>query len=331
MRRREFVGLLGGAAAAWPLTARAQQPERLRRIGVLLGYAETDQAAQSWLATMERRLSELGWNTGRNIRVDVRWAAGEARLHQIHAKELVGVPCDVIVAGSTPDVAALLQETRTIPIVFAASADPIGSGFVASFARPGGNVTGISNHQGSLATKWLELLKEVSPALRRVAVMFNPNMAARRGTVYLDPIESAAASLSVVPVPTPVGNVEDIERALADVAREPNGGLVVPPDPFVISQHEVIVAAAARHRLPAVYPWDSFVRSGGLIFYGASVLEAYLLIASYVDRILRGAKPGDLPVQAPTRFRLVINLKAAKAIGLMVSESLLLRADEVIE
>ncbi len=215
--------------------------------------------------------------------------------------------------------------------MFAASADPIGSGFVASFARPGGNVTGITNHQASLATKWLELLSEVSPALARVAIMFNPDMAAGRGSVYLHPIELAARSLAVVPVPTPVRNVEDIDRALANFASEPSGGLVVPPDPFVISQREAIIAAAARHRLPAVYPWDAFVRSGGLIFYGANVLDAYLLVASYVDRILRGAKPGDLPVQAPTKFRLVVNLRAAKAIGLIVPETFLLRADEVIE
>src|SRR5262245_22987123 len=233
LKRREFITLLGGAAATWPLAARAQRPERIRLVGVLLGYGETDQAARSWIAVLERRLSELGWDGGRNLRLEVRWAGGNAEKHQAYAKELVALACDVIVAGTTPDVAALLRETRAVPIVFAASADPIGSGFVASFARPGGNATGISSHQASLATKWLELLKEVSPALTRVAVMFNPEMAAGRGSVYLHPIELAARSLAIVPIPTPVRNIADIDRALAGVASEPNSGLVVPPDPFV--------------------------------------------------------------------------------------------------
>src|SRR5262245_20419961 len=243
-------------AVAWPLAAPAQQPDGIRRIGVLLGYDENDRAAQSWTTALKQGLQKLGWSERRKIKIEVRWAAGKADRRQMFAKELVDLQNEVIVAGATPEVAALLRETRTIPIVFTSSADPVGSGFVSSIARPGGNVTGFSSNQASLATKWLQLLKEASPSLLRVAVVFNPDMAASGGSLFLRPLEQVAPSLGLKLIPSPVRDRSGIERALAVVAREPGGGLLVPPDPFVISQRDLIIATAAHRKLPAIYSFD---------------------------------------------------------------------------
>ena len=331
MRRREFITLLGGAAAAWPLAARAQQPERMRRIGVLMAYAESDREGQACVAAFREGLQKLGWAEGRNIRIDTRWATpGDAEAMQRFAKELVALQPDLILSQSTPTTAALLQQTRTIPIVFANVSDPVGSGFVASFPRPGGNVTGFTNIEPTMAGKWLELLKEIAPRVDRVAFLFNP-ATAPYAEYYLNPFKAAAASFAVEAIAAPVRDTSELESVVAAQAREPNGGLIVMPDTFTSAHRVEITSLAARYRLPAVYPFRFFTELGGLLSYGNDLPDNFRRAATYVDRILKGAKPSELPVQAPVKFELVINLKTAKALGLDVPLQLQQRADEVIE
>jgi putative ABC transport system substrate-binding protein len=334
MRRREFILALGGAAAAssnlWPLAARAQQGGGMRRIGVLMGFAESDREGQAWLAAFREGLQKLGWRGGRNIRIDTRWGALDADSRQRFAKELVALQPDLILSQVTPTTLALLQQTRTIPIVFATVADPVGSGLVASIARPGGNVTGFSNLEGSMAGKWLELLKEIAPRVKRVAIVFNP-ATAPYAEIFLNPFKAAAASFAVEAIVAPVRDTSELESAIAAQAREPNSGLIVMPDSFVVAHRAEIISLAARHRLPAVYPFRFFTELGGLLSYGNDQVDNWRRAATYADRILNGAKPSELPVQAPVKFDLAINLKTAKALGLNVSLQLQQRADAVIE
>jgi putative ABC transport system substrate-binding protein len=330
MDRRAF---LAGAAAllAAPLTAEAQQMDRIRRIGLLIPFAESDEEAQAQIAAFQEALRTLGWNEGRNVRIDYRWAAQDTARIRTFAKELVELQPDVILARTTPVTVALLKETRTIPIVFAVVSDPVGDGLVASVARPGGNVTGFTNVDASLGSKWLQLLREITPRIRRVAFMFDPKMAPGGGAYYRRLIEGAAPSVGVQVIATAVHDAADIKRAIEAFAREPNGGLIVLPDVTNVNHRRVTISLAAHHRLPAIYPTDYFAKDGGLISYGTDYLDLYRKAASYVDRILRGAKPNELPVQGPIKFQLVINLKTAKALGLTIPQSLLLRADQVIE
>jgi putative ABC transport system substrate-binding protein len=331
IRRREFMTLLGGGAVGWPIAARAQQPDGVRRIGVLLGFAESDPVARTYLVAFRDGLRKLGWAEGRNVRIDVRWAdAGDAEARQRFAKELVALEPDLILSHNTPTTAALLKQTRTIPIVFAIVSDPVGSGFVASFPRPGGNVTGFTNIEPTMAGKWLELLKEVAPRVNRVALLFNP-ATAPYAEYYLNPFKAAAVSFAVEAITAPVGDTPALESVIATLARAPNGGLVVMTDSFLVAHRAEITALAARYRLPAVYPFRSFTQVGGLLCYGNDLADSFRRAASYADRILRGEKPSELPVQAPVKFELVINLKTAKALGLTVPPMLLARADEVIE
>jgi putative ABC transport system substrate-binding protein len=330
MRRREFLSFLGGAAA-WSLAAQAQQGERMRRIGVLMGYAENDWEAQAWVAAFREALQKLGWTEGRNIRIDTRWGRADTEVMQRFAQELVALQPDLILSQITPTTAALLQQTRTIPIVFAMVADPVGSGFVANMSRPGGQVTGFATMEGSLGGKWLELLKEVAPRVARVAVLFNPTTAATFAEYYLNPMKSASASFGVEVIAAPVHDTTELESVVARQAREPNGGLIVLPEAFLIGHRAEVTSLAARYSLPAVYPYRQFPEIGGLLSYGFDRLDNWRRAASYVDRILKGEKPGDLPVQTPTKYELVINLKTAKSLGLTISRELQLRADDVIE
>jgi putative tryptophan/tyrosine transport system substrate-binding protein len=331
LRRREFITVLGGAAAAWPLAARAQQPDQMRRIGVLMGYPENDLEGPAFFAAFREGFEKLGWVEGRNIRFDIRWATPEdAEARQRFAKELVAQQPDLILSSVTPTTAALLEQTRTIPIVFATTADPVGSGFVASLARPGGNVTGFQAMVGSLAGKWVELLKEIAPRVARVAMLFNPAVAPYADS-YLNPFKAAAASFGVEAIAAPVRDMSELESVVAAQARSPNGGLIVMPDTFTDVHRAEIISLAARSGLPAVYPRRTFTELGGLLSYGIDQFDSYRRAATYADRILKGEKPSELPVQAPVKFELVINLKAAKALGLEVPAQLLGRADEVIE
>jgi len=327
--RREFITLLGGAAA-WPTGVRAQGTERMRRIGVLVGSAESDPESMPRVTTFERGLTELGWVSGRNVLIDYRWAAGEPANMQALAKELVELQPDVLLASSTPVVAALGRETGTIPIVFVVVSDPVGSGFIKSLSRPGGNMTGFINIESSLGGKWLELLKELAPRISRVAVMFNPETAPH-AEYYVRPFEVAASSLAVKPSTVPVRSVTDIEQAIFDLGRAPASGLIVLPDTFTTVHRRVIISAAANSNVPAIYPFRYMAGDGGLISYGVDLIDLYRRAAPYVDRILKGGKPADLPVQQPTKFEFAINLKTAKSLGLDVPPTLLARADEVIE
>ena len=331
MRRRHFITLLGGTAAAWPIAARAQQLER-RRLGVLTTFSNSDALAEGWLAAFRKGLDEAGWRDGRNVQIDYRWAAGDASRLQAFAKELVAPQPDVIFAVTTPAVAALLRETRTLPIVFAQVSDPVGSGFVASLARPGGNVTGFTNIniESSIGGKWLELVKQVAPAVRRVAIIYNP-ATSPFANYYLRPFEAAGPAYGVQASAAAVDSDVDIENALAALAREPGGGFAVLPDTFTGIHREQIVSLAARYRLPAVYPFRWFAEIGGLLSYGIDSDDMFRRAGSYVDRVLKGAKPADLPVQAPVKYELLVNLKTARALGLEVSTTLLATADEVIE
>jgi putative ABC transport system substrate-binding protein len=331
LRRREFIALLGGAAAAWPHAARAQQPERMRRVGFLSSIAESDPEAQSMVAALHQALQESGWVDGRNLRIDRRWAAGNPGRIEALAKELVGLQPEVIVGYSTPTVVALRKETDTIPIVFVQVSDPIGTGFIANLAHPGGNITGFSNFESSMGGKWVELLKETAPGVARVALMFNPETAPYVTSYYQGPFEAAAPSFGVQPSVNPVHNDLEVESAITALGREPGGGLVVMPDSFNIVHRERIIALAARHKLPVIYPYRFAVMEGGLMSYGVDQVDLFRRAAAYVDRILKGAKPADLPVQAPTKFEFVINLKTAKALGLTVPPTLLATADEVID
>ena len=330
MKRREFITLLGGAAASWPLAARAQQPERMRRIGVLMGFGESDRQGRAFVAAFRDELQKLGWVEGRNIRIDIRWAAGDTALMQRFAKELVALQPDLILSHLTPTTTALLQQTRIIPIVFALVADPIGSGFVASFARPGSNVTGFIFTEPTMAGKWLELLKEIAPGVTRVAMMFNP-ATATYAEYWLNPFKAAAVSFAMEAIAAPVRDRSDLETVIAAQARDPNGSLISMPDSFADAHRVEIISLAARYRLPAVYPYRFFTELGGLLSYGVDVTDNFRRAATYADRILKGEKPSDLPVQAPVKFELVINLKAAKTLGLTVPLALQVAADEVIE
>src|SRR5712692_7075245 len=332
LRRRDFITLVGGAAAAaWPpLAARGQEPDRTRRIGVLMGSPESDSEAQTNVAAFRDGLQRLGWTEGRNIEIDTRWATADVESMQRFAKELVALQPDLILTSSTPATAAMLQQTRTIPIIFVWVADPVGSGFVASLPRPGGNVTGFTPIEGSLGGKWVELLKEIAPRVARVTLLFNPAMATFVEG-YLNPFKAAAASLGVAAIVAPVHDMSELESVIVAQARESNVGLVVIPDAFTIGHRAEITLLAARYRVPAIYWSRFFAELGGLISYGSDSIDPYRRAASYADRILRGEQPGELPVQAPVKFELVINLKTAKALGLDVPLQLQQRADEVIE
>jgi putative tryptophan/tyrosine transport system substrate-binding protein len=329
MRRREFIAGLGGAAV-WPLGARAQQPDRMWRIGVLMGEDENDPEGKARFSGFTQRLAELGWTEGRNLRMDLRWAAGNADRMRLFAKELVGLQPEVILVIGTPATAALQRETRTIPIVFAVS-DPVGSGFVAGLPRPGGNITGFITEESSLAGKWLELLTEIAPGVKRVAAMFNPDTAPYVRSYYLPPFEAAARSSKVEPIRGPVHSDTEIETVITSLGRETGGGLVGMPDTFVTNHRATIILLAARNNVPTVHSIPVWARDGGLLSYGTDKVDIARRSASYVDRILRGTKPADLPVQLPVKFEMAVNLKTAKALGLTVPQSILLRADEVIE
>jgi putative tryptophan/tyrosine transport system substrate-binding protein len=329
MKRREVLRLLRGGAVAWPLAARAQQPYRMRRMGVLLGNTE-DHEAQSWVAALREELGKLGWTEGRNIEIDIRWAAADVASMKRFAKELVALQPDLILTQSTPAAGAMLEQTHTIPVVFVLVADPVGSGYVASLPRPGGNATGFTPIVSSLGGKWVELLKEIAPRLARVTLLFNPPTATFI-QAYISPFKAAAASVGVEAIVAPVNGVPELQSQVTTQAREPNSGLVVIPDTFTQAHLAEIAALAARYRVPAVYWSRSFPEIGGLISYGPYLVDEFRRAASYLDRILKGEKPSDLPVQAPVKFELVINLKTARALGLDVPPTLLVRADEVIE
>ena len=327
MRRREFITLIGGAAA-WPLAARAQT-KPMRRIGVLMGLVANDPEAQSRMVAFENGLRELGWVKGRNLSIEYRWA-GDGNVLRDHAAELLAMTPDLILANSTPVTVALREQSQTVPIVFTQVTDPVGQGLVPNLAHPGGNLTGFTSFEFSIGTKWLEALKQTAPRVTRVALMFNPQ-SAPYADLFLRPVEAAAPSFSVTPIGTAVRDPIDVDRVFDTLTREPNGGLMVLPDISMINYREAIVALAARHRVPAVYPFRFFATSGGLMSYGTEVTEVFRRAAAYVDRIFKGEKPGDLPVQAPTKYELVINLKTAKTLGLTVPPTLLALADEVIE
>jgi putative tryptophan/tyrosine transport system substrate-binding protein len=329
-RRRDFVTLLGGAAAAWPLSARAQQPAGIRRVGVLMNLSENDLEAQRLVTAFREGLAQLGWVDGGNLRMDYRWASGDVGRIRAFAKELVELSPDIIVGYATPSVVALQQETRSVPIVFLSVTDPVGQGLVASLAHPGGNITGFAVFEFSLGTKWMEALKQIVPGLRRVTTIFNPKTAPYY-PLYLRAIEKAASSFAVEPIVIEVHDDAEIERAISTLAREPDGGLIVLPDSFNMVHRRTIIALVERYRLPAMYYFPLFATDGGLISYGPDEIDMFRRTAGYVDRILKGAKAGDLPIQQPTNFRLVINLKTARALGLDVPPTLLARADEVIE
>jgi putative ABC transport system substrate-binding protein len=330
MQRREFISLLGGAAAAnvLPFAARAQQPERMRRIGVLLAIAESDPQARLRAAALEKGLAELGWTVGKNVQIDYRFGGGDHARIQSMATELVGSAPAAIVAGGASVLVSLQQATRTIPIVMVQVPDPVASGFIESLARPGGNITGFAQFEFTAGSKWVQMLKEFSPGLKRIAILFDP---ASRNTGFIPVIESAARSFGLQVSLLSVRDGDEIDRAIGTFAREPNGGLIVVSSATTGVNRGRIIELAARHRLPAVYPFRFYVDGGGLMSYATNNVDLYRQAASYVDRILRGAKPADLPVQEPTRFELVLNLMTAKALGIDFPTTLLALADEVIE
>jgi putative ABC transport system substrate-binding protein len=330
MRRREFITLLGGATVARPLLASAQQSDRIRLIGVLMGWAENDPGAPSWLAPFRDELAKLGWSEGSNIRIELRWSAADADRMKRFAKELVDLRPDAIFAQTTPAISALARETRTIAIVFVLVSDPIGSGFTTSLARPSGNITGFTGNDPAIGGKWMELLKEIAPRTTRVALLSNPETSPQL-QFYMPSIKATASSVAVEVSVAPVHAKEEIEAVIAAQARALGGGLIVMPDPFTNANAEMIVALAARHRVPAIYNDPFHVGLGGLIAYGTDFAELFRQAAEYIDRMLKGAKPGELPIQQPTKYELVINLKTAKALGLTIPESVLSLADRVIE
>jgi putative tryptophan/tyrosine transport system substrate-binding protein len=332
MRRRDFVKSIAASAATWPLAARAQQSDRRRRVGVLMAFDENDLQTRGWLSNFTQGLAELGWTAGHTAQIDVRWAAGSIDRMRTFAKELVELQPDVILAGTTPVTAALQRETSTIPIVFVLVSDPVGAGFVAGLPRPGGNITGFTNIEGgTFGGKWLELLKEIAPRVRRVAIMFNPDTAPGGGAYFLGPFEAAARSLAMEPITSRVRSDAEIETAIASLGRE-QVGLVIMADSFMLVHRGTVISQAARNNVPTIgADFPVFAREGGLLSYGSNFSDIFRRAAPYVDRILRGANPGELPVQAPTKYELVINLKTAKALGLDVPLFLQERADEVIE
>jgi putative tryptophan/tyrosine transport system substrate-binding protein len=331
-KRREFITLLGGTAVTWPLTVRAQQPDRIRLIGVLMAFAESDPAAQSQVAAFRGALAKLGWTEGRNLRIELRWGAGDANRISTFARELVELRPDAIVGQTTPVTSALARETRTIPIVFAVVSDPIGSGFAASFAHPGGNITGFTTNEPAVGGKWMELLKEIAPRTARVGLLFNPATAVAP-KLFISSIQAAASPLAVEVSAAPVHAKDEIEGVITAQARNPGGSLVVMPDAFFfnVPTRDLVIALAAGNGVPTIYFDRLFVESGGLIAYSADFSEELRQAAGYIDRILKGAKLTDLPIQQPIKYELVINLKAAKSLGLNVPDRLLAVADQVIE
>jgi len=331
MRRREFIALLGSATAAWPLAARAQQPAGMRRIGVLLSLSESDEG-KAQLAGFTQGLAELGWIDGRNLRMEIRWGRGDIDRIRTFAKELVALQPDLILAHGTPVTAALQRETRTIPIVFVTVSDPVGDGFVAGLPHPGGNITGFLTSESSITAKMFELLTEIAPGLKRVAILFNPDTAPGGGTYYFRDFEPAVRSTNVEPIAARARSDAEIEAVVTSLGGEPGGGLVVMPDYFMLNHIGPITLLAARNNVPAIYPWRSVVTTNGALFsYGPDLRDIVRRGAPYVDRILRGEKPADLPVQVPVKFEMAVNAKTAKALGLTVPPSIRLRADEVIE
>jgi putative tryptophan/tyrosine transport system substrate-binding protein len=329
IRRRAFIALLGGAAA-WPFAARAQQSARKRRIGVLMGLSESDPEAKARVKAFEQGLQDWGWVKEQNLLIDYRWTYPDITRIQSHAAELVRSAPELIIANSTPVLAALRQETRTIPLVFVQVIDPVTRGFVATLARPSGNITGFTNFEFPMGSKWVEVLKEVAPVIARVAIIYNPETAPY-GEEFFRQIKAAASSLTIEAIDAPVRQPADLQRTIVQVAAKPHGGLIVIPDAFTSVHRDLIVELAAQHRLLAIYPFRYFAVSGGLVSYGVDSLDIFRRSASYVDRILKGESPSELPVQAPTKFELVINLKTAKSLGLDVPSRLLALADEVIE
>jgi putative tryptophan/tyrosine transport system substrate-binding protein len=329
VKRREFITLLGGAVAGWPLAARAQQAGATRRIGALIAFAKDDPDTEERLAAFRQGLAKRGWVEGRNINIDYRFAAGRGDQFPVLAKELVAMQPDVILGHTPGGTVALQRETRTIPIVFVNVSDPIGMGFIASLPRPGGNITGVLHYEATIAGKWLAMLKEIAPRLTRAALLANPKVSSYQ--YFLRSAEATAPALGIDLTDDPVQTAADIERAIEALARSPNNGLVLPPDASTIVHRDLIVALAARHHLPAVYALKTFVTAGGLMSYGTDQNDLFRLAASYIDRILRGDNPAELPVQAPTKYETVINLKTAKSLGLTVPPGLLVAADEVIE
>jgi putative ABC transport system substrate-binding protein len=328
IRRREFITVLGGAAA-WPLVAGAQQADRVRRIGVLMPGDENDPVAKTVVPAFTQSLADLGWTGGRNVRMDLRWFGDDINRIGALAQELVGLQPDIILAATTPATAAVQRETRTIPIVFVSVGDPVASGIVARLDRPSGNITGFAGSEATLGGKWLELLSEIAPGLKRAAIMFNPDTPS--ASAYMPSLETATRSLKIVPIMAPVHSDVEIETAIIALGREAGGGLVVVPGSFMTAHRAPIILAAARNKVSAVYYFSYFARDGGLLSYGNDLTDSFRRAATYVDRILRGEKPAELPVQLPTKFELVINLKTAKALGLTVPPTLLAIADEVIE
>jgi putative ABC transport system substrate-binding protein len=334
MKRREFIMLLGGAAASyvsWPLAARAQQPERMRRIGALMDADESNAEGQARIAAFRQGLQQLGWAEGRNIRIDLRWGGGNVERTRDFATELVRLSPDVIFAYAVAQLAPLSRETRTIPIVFVGASAPVEDGFVASFAHPGGNITGFTQYEPSMVGKWLAALKEIAPAIARVTIIVNPETAPMRGTFYLREFEIAAATLNIEPITTFVHSADDIKNAMTALGKTPNSGLIVAPETFTTANRELFIALAEWNRVPTIYALRQFAVSGGLMSYGPDTVDTVRRATGYIDRILRGERPGELPVQTPTKFELVINAKTAKALGLEIPPTLLVRADEVIE
>jgi len=329
VKRRAFISLLGGTAVAWPLAARAQQDGRFRRIGVLMPFDETDPVAKTIVSAFTQALADLGWTDGRNVRMDLRWGRGDDNRIRALAQDLVGLQPDFILTNGTPATIAVQRETGTIPTVFANVSDPVASGIVATLNQPGGNITGFALYEVSLGGKWLELLSEIAPGLKRAAIMFNPDTVPV--STFMPSLETAARTLKVVPILAPVHDDVEIKAAIIALGREPGGGLVTMPDVFLTVHRAPIISAAARNNVPAVYAASEISRDGGLLSYGVDRVDTIRRAATYVDRILRGAKPAELPVQLPTKFEMVLNLKTAKALGLTVPPTLLARADEVIE
>jgi ABC-type uncharacterized transport system substrate-binding protein len=329
MRRREFIGLLGGAAAAWPLAARAKQAERMRRIGVLMGYPEGDPQAQANVTALLQGLQNLGWIEGRNVQSNYRWAGGDPDKARTFARELIATTPDVMLSSTNQVTRILQQETQTIPIVFAFVGDPVGSGFAASLAHPGKNITGFANFENSIGGKWVQLFKEIAPRAGRVGFVFNPDAAPNVG--FFHAAEAAAPSLGIKLAALAVRDASDIEQYIAAFASEPDGGLIVAPHAVTLGNRKLLIELAARYRLPAIYSDRYFAESGGLASFGNNSADLFRRAATYIDLILKGANPADLPVQLPTKFELIVNLKAAEMLGLTIPESFLIRADAVIE
>jgi ABC-type uncharacterized transport system substrate-binding protein len=331
MRRREFIGILGSATAiAWLSAARAQQPDRIHRIGVLMARKSDDAEGQKQFRALKEGLAELGWSEGQRIHFEARWTVGDVAEAQRFAQDLVASKPDVLVANGTPSLVAMRNATSTVPVVFVSVADPVGQGFVPSLSRPGGNITGFSVEEASMGGKWLEVLKEIAPLVTRITIIYNPDTAPY-APMFFPAMQAAAPRMAVALSTSQVHATGDIERIIAAAGREPGGGLIVLPDSFMFGQRQRIIALSAEHHLPTIYPIRFFVTDGGLIAYGIERVDLFRRAANYVDRVLRGASAGELPVQQPTKFEFAINLKTAKALGLTVPQSLLLSADEVIE